>query len=68
MILQFLEFTRSIDVKFEEHDEDGSSPSPPPFPPTDTNSSKPAAWPSLIDDYVDYARLKLTKRLQMDLS
>ncbi|KAK4046367.1 Scaffold-type E3 ligase [Microbotryomycetes sp. JL221] len=37
----FLEFVRTIDSRFEQHDEE-------------------AAWPSLIDDFVEHARAKLS--------
>lgn len=38
----FLEFTRTIDPEFSQHDEE-------------------AAWPSVIDDFVDFARARLLK-------
>lgn len=57
---QFFDFVRSIDSKFEKYDMEGmyfnSLPrTPPPRIPL-THFPSPAAWPSTIDDFVEYAK------------
>ena len=59
-VCQFLEFVRTIDAKFEKHDLECTSCYSP-------NARRylidllPAAWPSTIDEFVEYARKRLGK-------
>ena len=61
---QFLDFTRTIDPAFKQYDEDGALfPSLPRRRLKETDlfffDAKTAAWPSVIDDFVEYARARI---------
>ena len=64
---QFLDFTRTIDPAFKQYDEDGALFLVPAPTPTENAHERlisffrweTAAWPSVIDDFVEYARARI---------
>ncbi|SCV73051.1 BQ2448_6976 [Microbotryum intermedium] len=58
--IQFLDFTRTIDPLFQEHDEEGEAKYAILYYVSGTLTgwrvTLPAAWPSVIDDFVEFAR------------
>lgn len=56
---QFLEFVRSIDLAFSQYDEQGETCQRVAEAHRSERHTLTAAWPSLIDDYVQYARSRI---------